>query len=51
MPGKIGGTRQTGETGLSVQTVRRAIAVLADEGWVVVVPGRGTYAAEKQPPQ
>ena len=29
--------------------MRRAIAVLADEGWVVVVPGRGTYAAEKRP--
>lgn len=39
----------TGETGLSVQTVRRGIAVLADEGYVVVVPGRGTYAAEKLP--
>ena len=42
-------TQLTGETGLSVQTVRRAIAVLADERWVVVVPGRGTYAAEKRP--
>ncbi len=42
-------TQLTGETGLSVQTVRRAVAVLADEGWVVVVPGRGTYAAEKLP--
>ena len=25
------------------------IAVLADEGWAVVVPGRGTYAADKLP--
>ena len=38
-----------GETGLAVNTVRRAIAVLTDEGYVVVVPGRGTYAAEKLP--
>jgi DNA-binding transcriptional regulator YhcF (GntR family) len=37
------------ETGLAVNTVRHAIAVLADEGWVVTVPGRGTYAAEKRP--
>jgi GntR family transcriptional regulator len=42
-------TQLTGETGLAVQTVRRAIAVLADEGWAVVVPGRGTFAAEKLP--
>ncbi len=42
-------TQLTGETGLSVQTVRRAIAVLAEQGWAVVVPGRGTYAAEKLP--
>jgi GntR family transcriptional regulator len=38
-----------GETGLAVNTVRRAIAVLTDESYVVVVPGRGTYAAEKLP--
>jgi GntR family transcriptional regulator len=37
------------ETGLAVNTVRHAIAVLADEGYAVVVPGRGTYAAEKLP--
>jgi GntR family transcriptional regulator len=39
----------TGETGLAVGTVRRAIAVLADEGYVVIVPGRGTFAADKLP--
>ncbi len=33
------------ETGLSPMTVRRAYGVLAAEGRVVVVPGRGTYAA------
>jgi DNA-binding GntR family transcriptional regulator len=43
-------TTLTGETGLSVQTVRRGIAILAEEGYVVVVPGRGTYAADKLPP-
>ena len=42
-------TQLTGETGLAVNTVRRAVAVLADEGYVVVVPGRGTYAADKLP--
>lgn len=33
------------ETGLAVNTVRKAIALLADEGLVVTVQGRGTYAA------
>ena len=42
-------TQMTGETGLAVNTVRHAIAVLIDEGWAYTVPGRGTYAAEKQP--
>jgi GntR family transcriptional regulator len=42
-------TQLTGETGLSVQTVRRGIAILAGEGYVVIVPGRGTYAAETLP--
>jgi GntR family transcriptional regulator len=31
------------ETGLAVGTVRRAIKLLADEGLVVTVPGRGSY--------
>jgi DNA-binding GntR family transcriptional regulator len=39
----------TGETGLAVNTVRHALSVLADEGWAVIVPGRGTFAAEKPP--
>jgi GntR family transcriptional regulator len=34
----------TQETGLAVGTIRRAIKVLADEGLVVTVPGRGSYA-------
>lgn len=33
------------EFGLSSMTVRRAIRVLAGEGLVRVVPGRGTFAA------
>lgn len=38
-----------GETGLAVNTVRRALALLADEGYAVIVPGRGTYVADKLP--
>jgi DNA-binding transcriptional regulator YhcF (GntR family) len=39
----------TGETGLAVNTVRHAVAVLVEEGWAYVVPGRGTYASEDKP--
>jgi DNA-binding GntR family transcriptional regulator len=35
----------TAETGLSPMTIRRAYKLLADEGLVVVVPGRGTFVA------
>lgn len=42
-------TYLTGETGLAVNTVRRAVALLADEGYVVTVPGRGTYVVGKLP--
>ncbi len=31
------------QTGLAVNTVRRAISVLADEGLAYTVPGRGSY--------
>ncbi|MDQ2874390.1 MAG: GntR family transcriptional regulator [Actinomycetota bacterium] len=41
-------TRLVQETGLAVMTVRRAIQVLADAGLVVVVPGRGTFVAERR---
>jgi hypothetical protein len=37
------------ETGLSVGTIGAAIAVLVDEGIAYRVPGRGTFASEKQP--
>jgi GntR family transcriptional regulator len=40
-------TYLTGETGLAVGTVRRAIALLIEEGYAYTVPGRGTYAAGK----
>jgi len=35
------------ETGLAVGTVRKAIKVLADEGLVVTVPGRGSFVARR----
>ncbi|WP_327402704.1 winged helix-turn-helix domain-containing protein [Streptomyces sp. NBC_01288] len=37
------------EYGLSRPTVRRALAVLAVEGFVYTVPGRGTFAAKREP--
>ena len=40
-------TYLTGETGLAVGTVRRAIAVLVDEGLAYTVPGRGTFASPR----
>ena len=38
-------TSLTGETGLAVGTVRKAIGVLVQEGLAYTVPGRGTFAA------
>jgi GntR family transcriptional regulator len=35
------------ETGLAVGTVRKAVKVLADEGLVVTVPGRGSYVVRR----
>ena len=35
------------ETGLSVNTIRRAVALLVSEGLAVSVQGRGTYVAER----
>jgi len=31
------------ETGLAVMTIRKGIRLLADEGWVRLVPGKGTF--------
>ncbi len=41
-------THLTGETGLAVGTVRKAIAVLVDEGLAYTVPGRGTFASPRK---
>ena len=41
-------TYLTGETGLAVGTVRKAIAVLVQEGLAYTVPGRGTFAAPRK---
>jgi DNA-binding GntR family transcriptional regulator len=41
-------TYLTGETGLAVGTVRKAIAVLVDEGLAYTVPGRGTFASPRK---
>ncbi len=39
------------ESGLSIMTIRRAIAVLADEGLVRTVPGRGTFVTDQSTPR
>ena len=41
----------TGETGLAVGTIRKAVKVLVDEGVAYVVPGRGTFAGPRRQPQ
>jgi len=40
-------TQMVTETKLSMSTVQRAVRVLAGEGLVVSVPGRGIFAAPK----
>jgi DNA-binding GntR family transcriptional regulator len=39
------------QTGLSVNTIRKGIAILEDEGLVRTVPGRGTYVREDAEPR
>jgi DNA-binding GntR family transcriptional regulator len=41
-------TYLTGETGLAVGTIRKAIGVLVDEGLAYTVPGRGTFASPRK---
>jgi GntR family transcriptional regulator len=45
-------TYLTGETGLAIGTIRKAIGVLVDEGLAYTVPGRGTFATpeDQRPP-
>jgi DNA-binding GntR family transcriptional regulator len=31
------------ETGVAVMTIRKGIGILAAEGWVLLVPGKGTF--------
>lgn len=38
----------TGETGLAIGTVRKAIRVLVDEGLAHTVPGRGSFAGPRR---
>lgn len=33
------------ETGVTIVTVRKGIAILAEEGLVAIVPGKGTYVS------
>lgn len=47
MTGRAAGVRTlTGETGLAVGTVRKAIGNLVSEGLAYTVPGRGTFAGK-----
>ncbi|HEY2238861.1 MAG TPA: GntR family transcriptional regulator [Streptosporangiaceae bacterium] len=40
-------TALTSDTGLAPGTVRRAVAVLVEEGAAYTVPGRGTFAGPR----
>lgn len=35
------------ETGLSIMTIRKAMRILADQGWVRIVPGKGTFVTPR----
>ncbi|GGQ23594.1 GntR family transcriptional regulator [Streptosporangium pseudovulgare] len=36
------------EHGVARGTVRRAVKVLGEQGWVVTIQGRGTFVAERE---
>lgn len=38
----------TAQTGLTAMTIRRSMRLLADEGLISIVPGRGTFVAKRQ---
>jgi DNA-binding GntR family transcriptional regulator len=35
------------EFGVARETARKAVAILREEGWVVTVPGMGTYVRQR----
>lgn len=35
------------ETGCAVMTIRRAMAVLEEEGQIIIVPGKGTFVTRQ----
>jgi len=35
------------ETGVAATTARRAMRLLAQEGWIVTTPGRGSHVTER----
>lgn len=37
------------ETGVARETVRRAMRVLRDEGWIYTVQGRGSFVSPERP--
>ena len=36
------------ETGAAVMTIRKGIGILAEEGWVQLVPGKGTFVQPRE---
>jgi DNA-binding GntR family transcriptional regulator len=39
--------RLADELGVSIGTIRRAVGVLRDEGWLTTLPQKGTFVAER----
>jgi DNA-binding GntR family transcriptional regulator len=35
------------ETGLSIMTIRHGVRIVADEGFIQIVPGKGTYVSTR----